>query len=255
VIFRRELLNIVKALEASVKEELLPVIRADLKTDGPITDIFSIIANLRSRVGDLMTLGEHIARKLANNVDVMQSKKFSNMMRRAVGIDPAETITPDISDIIEISVANNVSLIKSIPEQYFGKIEALIRQNVEKGRSSGSLLSDIQDLSGVTRSRAKLIARDQTAKLVSNLNQARQESAGIVGYMWHNSGDKAVRGNPSGLYPNSKYNHWRREGKFYLWKPSKKEIIAPDGKPFRQPPPDGHPGNAINCRCTADPVI
>ena len=70
-----------------------------------------------------------------------------------------------------------------------------------------------------------------------------------------------MAGNPSGLYPevekNSKYHgdHWERQGKYYLFEKMASAPKAPDGKAFRQPPPDGSPGMAINCRCYADPVI
>jgi uncharacterized protein with gpF-like domain len=49
-----------------------------------------------------------------------------------------------------------------------------------------------------------------------------------------------VRGNPAGLYPHAKYSHHHREGKTYR-----------DSKP----PPDGHPGEPIRCRCWREPVF
>ncbi len=245
-------------IEGLVTSELVPVIKAresEIKTDGVLTDLTMLLVNMRARIGDLNILGNSIANKLAMGIDVMQSMRFVKIMRKAVGINVAANMTPRVSSALEASVVKNVSLIKSIPEQYFGKIEAIIHENVTQGRSSGSILKDIQELGVVTKNRAKLIARDQTAKLVSNLNMERQMQAGIIGYQWRNSKDERVRGNPSGKYPNAKYSHWNRQGKYYLWESSSKKIIAPDGKPYNNPPPDGHPGTAICCRCTADPVI
>ena len=107
-----------------------------------------------------------------------------------------------------------------------------------------------------------MIARDQTAKAISTFSSLRSQNAGSIGYQWHNSQDKRVAGNPNGLYPDvnpkSKYHgdHWDREDKYYLWNKTSGDIpIAPDGKKFKQPPPDGNPGMPINCRCFAESIF
>jgi SPP1 gp7 family putative phage head morphogenesis protein len=256
--YRRELFNIVGMIETAISGELLPAIKSresEFKTDGELTDLTNILRNTRARFGDLESLGTMIANRHAMGVNVMQSKRFNNLISRGMGIDLPTTLTPKIATALESSVVKNVSLIKSIPEQHFSKIEQLIHENVTKGRTGGSLIADIKKLNGSTKKKAKLIARDQTAKLVSNLNKERQQQAGVVGYQWRNSQDGRVRGNPSGLYPKSKFDHWKREGQYFLWENTKNPPMDPNGKPFRQPPADGHAGDAILCRCTADPVI
>src|SRR3989344_42655 len=80
-----------------------------------------------------------------------------------------------------------------------------------------------------TEYRAKLIAQDQIAKHAASLNQIRQQEAGIDKYEWSTSLDKRVR--PL---------HQAREGKVFNWS---------------DPPPDGHPGQPVRCRCTAIPII
>lgn len=258
VLYRRGLLNIVKMMEQSILTELIPTIRqrsSEFKNDGVLSDLTRILVASKARMGDLESLGNNISTRLAMGIDVMQSRRFNNLIKRGMGIDLPSTMTPRVAAAIEASVVKNVSLVKSIPEQYFSKIEQLIHKNVTEGRTGGNLIADIVALNGSTKRRAKLIARDQTAKLVSNLNMERQKQAGIIGYQWRNSKDRRVRGNPSGLYPDSKFSHWSREGKYFLWDSMKKPPIAPNGKPFRQPPADGHPGQPVACRCTADPVI
>ena len=66
---------------------------------------------------------------------------------------------------------------------------------------------------------------------------------GIDGYVWVTRRDGRVVGNPSGIYPvgNREHgDHWRRHGKVFRW---------------AEPPHDGHPGQAPNCRCVAAPLI
>ena len=124
-----------------------------------------------------------------------------------------------------------------------------------KGESSGSLIDQITQLTGSTKNRAKFIARDQSATISGQLNQRRSKNLGSVGYKWINSRDRRVRGNPSGLYPNTPFDHWHRHGEYFLWTKINNPPIAPNGKPFRQPPGDGSPGVPIGCRCTAIPVV
>jgi SPP1 gp7 family putative phage head morphogenesis protein len=93
---------------------------------------------------------------------------------------------------------------------------------------------------GFARSRAKLIARDQTSKFNGSLNRIRQQQAGITEYRWSTSHDERVRGNPDGKYPNARPSHWAREDKVFAWD---------------KPPSDGHPGEPINCRCVALAVL
>ena len=125
----------------------------------------------------------------------------------------------------------------------------------------GGLVQALVDLTSITKDRAKLIARDQSAKAVSTFSHLRAQNLGVIGYAWRTSKDKRVAGNPSGLYPdvpkNSKVHgdHWHREGVYFLFKQMSNPPIAPDGKPYHQPPLDGAPGIPLACRCWADVVL
>ena len=88
-----------------------------------------------------------------------------------------------------------------------------------------------------------LIARDQTSKINTAVNQARQTEIGIEEYIWRTCKDSRVVGAPGGKWPEGNAthgNHYKREGVKYRWD---------------TPPYDGHPGYAINCRCYPEPVI
>ncbi len=87
----------------------------------------------------------------------------------------------------------------------------------------------LQGRTGVAESRAMLIARDQTTKLNGALNEIRQTEAGVTSYTWSTSLDERVRD-----------EHSEREGEVFDWD---------------SPPEDGHPGEPIQCRCVAIPVV
>jgi uncharacterized protein with gpF-like domain len=221
------------------------------------------LERLRSKYQDLIYAYQSMAKAEAERVYRYSKEKFRKQFQKAVGINISSALTErGLKAAFEAQIEQNVSLIKSIPEKYFGNIQTMVTQSITgQKKFEGGILQALQDLTGVTKTKAKLISRDQTAKAVSTYSHMRMQNIGIVGYKWMTSKDERVAGNPSGKYPDvdprSKFhgNHWERHGKYFLFHPMKNPPKAPDGKPFRQPPPDGAPGMGIQCRCFADPVI
>ena len=102
-----------------------------------------------------------------------------------------------------------------------------------------------------------MIIRDQQHKLVSNMTYITATKNNAIGFIWKNRKDIRVVGNPSGLYPSGNKmhnNHWKREGKLYLFRDSaalKKGLIKKTKDvQYADEIEDGLPGIPINCRCT-----
>ena len=102
-----------------------------------------------------------------------------------------------------------------------------------------------------------MIIRDQQHKLVSNMTYITAMKNDAIGFIWKNRKDIRVVGNPSGLYPSGNKmhnNHWKREGKLYLFRDSaalKKGLIKKTKDvQYADEIEDGLPGIPINCRCT-----
>ena len=108
-------------------------------------------------------------------------------------------------------------------------MQAAVTMSALGGGNLKDLAQKIRQIGGVTENRAKLIARDQTAKLNSSLTQAQHESLGVTHYRWSTSKDERVR-----------ESHAENEGQVFSWD---------------DPPETGHPGFEINCRCVAIPVF
>lgn len=102
-------------------------------------------------------------------------------------------------------------------------------QHFREGGDAGTLEQKLVERLGVSQSRAELIARDQTGKYFGALTEARHRAAGATSYIWRTAGDSRVRS-----------EHAARDGKQYS---------------YDNPPPDGHPGTAIRCRCGQSPVF
>lgn len=90
-------------------------------------------------------------------------------------------------------VRNNVRLIKSVSFERLEAVRATVEESVLSGERHEGLRDKLIAQFGVTKSRASLIARDQTLKLTSQLNQQRATSVGVQTYTWITSRDERVR--------------------------------------------------------------
>lgn len=158
-------------------------------------------------------------------------RKFYSAIEQGIGVDLGSIVQiENLEDILTATTRENVSLIKSIPEEYFKNIESIVFSNTTQGREANSMIKAISKQGKTTSKRAKLIARDQSSKLNSALNQQRQQNLGIEEYIWRTASDGRVRD-----------NHASKNGKIFRW---------------NDPPQDtGHPGQDIQCRCVAQPII
>lgn len=95
----------------------------------------------------------------------------------------------------EAIIAENVSLIKSIPEKYFTEVEGMVYRAVAKGGDRKGLVDELMSgfskREGITRRRAEFIASDQVRKATSALSSVRQQAAGITHGEWIHSGGQA----------------------------------------------------------------
>ena len=168
--------------------------------------------------------------------------KLSKALIDRIGIDLSKIIkSSPTNDLLTLAIDQNLSLIKSIVDKQLESVKNFVYQQLRSGEFDNTKIRDyLAKNFEITKRRANFIAKDQTHKFTSSLTEIRLKQLDILKYNWRNSQDIRVRGNPSGLYPNSRYNHWSREGKVYS---------------FDKPPPDGNPGQPINCRCYAEPIL
>lgn len=160
-------------------------------------------------------------------------RSFANSLKKA-GMAVKFSMTREVNDIVQATIGENVSLIKSISSQYFTDIEGMVMRSVAAGRDIGSLKQEIEDTYGVTNRRAALIARDQNQKATSNVNKARSLQLGIKYAIWQHS-----RG---GRHPRK--SHVEATGRKY-------EIAKGckiDGEYIQ-------PGQLISCRCVSRVIL
>ena len=143
-------------------------------------------------------------------------------------------MTPAMRDAFEASLAENISLIKSIPEQYLSDVEGIVNRSYAAGRDLATMVEELRQRHKVTSDRAVLIARDQSNKANAVVIRTRQMSLGLTEAVWmHSHAGHTPR--PSHLAANGE-TYKIAEGMFL------------DGKWVQ-------PGQEINCRCVSRAVI
>jgi len=217
-----------------IEKELLPLLQREEKFYIANYDPSSIriaIRALRSQWTQVEKVAEEIAAEMAKQNSEFNRKKFVKQINKAVGVDITSILADsNVDSALRASVTENVALIKTMPAKQFDRIERVVLQGVTSGNDFFSIKKDIKAIGGVSKRRAKLIARDQVSKLNGNLNRIRQDDIGITHYFWRTSEDERVRP-----------DHAANNGKRFAW----------DSPPAIT----GHPGEDIQCRCTADPDL
>lgn len=136
----------------------------------------------------------------------------------------------------EAVIAENVGLIKSIPQEFLLGVQGEVWRSVMEGGDLKTLTRTIQKKYGVAHRRAAFIARDQNNKAKAAMERARREALGISEAAWqHSSAGKEPR--PT---------HVAMDGKRYFIAEGMYDSAI--GK-------NTWPGHEPNCRCTDQAVI
>lgn len=158
---------------------------------------------------------------------------LKDILKRA-GFTVQFRLTREANDILQATISENVSLIKSIASEHLTQVEGLLMRSVTAGRDLATMSKELQASFGITKRRAALISRDQNNKCTANITRVRQQSLGIVDAVWiHSHGGKEPR--PS---------HLKADGQRYKIK----EGMYLDGVWT-------WPGREINCRCISRSII
>ena len=232
--YRRQLDGLTRRLRDDISVNIIPLLKQlepQYVNDGYATTLEEVFDNLRRNYSSIGDQARIVSNDFVENSNSVNKKRFYKSMNDAVGIDLQNIIQSEgLEDILVGTTRANVNLIKSIPDEYFKKIETIVFSNTTQGANAGSMIDQIKKIGHSTTKRARLIARDQSSKLNSALSQQRQQNLGIEEYIWRTSGDERVRD-----------DHKANNGKTFRWdQPPKKT---------------GHPGQDIQCRCIAQAII
>ena len=135
-------------------------------------------------------------------------------------------------------VFENVSLIKSIPDEYFKQITGAVARPIENGEGDRWLAKELKDYGAKTDRRAQLIAQDQTRKAYNSINLRNFQENNVRKLKWlHSGGSRDPR----------PYHKDVLDG----------QIFDIDDPPIIDPKTGerGYPGQLPYCRCVMAAVL
>ncbi len=136
------------------------------------------------------------------------------------------------------AIKHNFKMIKSIPnevlEVYRFKYTLTLINQVARGKVGRKTFENELKKSGATR--ARLIARTETAKLQTAIDEGRAKDLGSIAYIWLSSNDKRTRSSHRQM--NNVVVFWRKD--------SEKPLLDK----MR-----GNAGEFPNCRCSPLPIF
>lgn len=148
----------------------------------------------------------------------------------------APELTPDQRKNIAEKWTNNLELyIRNWTQENVVALREKIELNAYAGQRAENMVKLIQGNYGVSRNKAKFLARQETSLLMSKFKEERYKDVGIEKYKWSSSADEKVRDDHKHLHGKT----------FFFSSPP----IA-DRKTGQR----GNPGEPYNCRCIALPV-
>jgi len=148
-----------------------------------------------------------------------------------------DLLTGGLKTILTATVAENVSLIKSIPAQYMKDVAGSVFRAIQTGDGLADIVPKLAEVEGVTMRRARNIALDQTRKTYNAINRERMKAVGVQKFEWIHSG--------GGQHPREL--HMQMDGEIYSFD----DLPVIDERTGER----GIPGQAVNCRCTMRPIV
>ena len=204
--------------------------------DDPVVSLRTLLRHLGlrwQRRFDRMSkdIAEDFATRAQSDFDFAFRKRL-----REAGFTVQFRPTERMVSAYRATVAENVSLIKSVPQQFLKDVEGAVWRSALKGGAAYELSTEIRAKYGVAARRAAFIASDQSAKARTTFEQSRRTELGITHAVWRHS--------HAGKTPRP--THVQMDGKKFeiakgMWDPAEQAFIQP--------------GYLPRCRCTSRAVI
>ena len=242
--YRETLQRAVRRMTVDYAKQLRSTVTPFVAQDASLgAQLSSMFGRLDKKWGQFFgRLSDTLATSVIKRVDRLSKRSLQSSLKDLSGglTIKVPKLTAAMKSAIQASTLANTALIKSVQSQYHEKImqttlaqigdASLIKDTVEP------MVEKVYFTGETTAQRAALIARDQTAKLTTNLNVSRMKSAGIKKVRWRHSGGSHE---PRPL-------HVEYDG----------QIFDLDDPPIwdERTGERGWPGG-LNCRCTITPIL
>lgn len=178
------------------------------------------------------------ARKFARQADKASSAAVHSSLQALSGGMSlgTRTLDADTREILKAVIAENVGLIKSIPQKYLQAVQGAVMRSITSRNGMNDLIPFLQKRGDMTYRRARFIASDQTRKVNSALSTGRLQKLGVEKFQWVHTSS-----------PHPRHLHEKLDGKVFRF----------NDPPVIQKSPEvrGLPAQLPGCRCRALPVF
>lgn len=244
--YQRELNKLGTALIVAVNESILPFLKTtqpEYVVDGIGDTIGAIFRRLNAQFSGTAVFGfaKATATQMVTRVGANNKRRFNKTVEKVTGVDLGGMVRAEgLEDFMSLSVSKNVSLIKSLPEEYLKQVETIVNNGVINGEKYSSIAKKINARVGSANiklaNRIKTIAMNEVQTVNSQISLRRADNLGIKKGVYMTSGDERVR-----------TCHAELDGKEYdlnkgAWSKTCQKFIQPGV-------------TDINCRCSFSPVI
>jgi uncharacterized protein with gpF-like domain len=245
--YRKRLEALIDAMNKSIKWWVLAAYRADLPdTTNLLAQDDSSAVRLAAVMNKLSRYWNRkfkiAAKELAKYYSKKITKRADDTLEKILkdsGLAIQFKLTDAANDVLQATTKANVELITNISQKAVTDITGMVMRSVQSGHDVGALAKQLEEQFGMTRKRAKLIARDQNAKATASIVRTRQAELGITEAKWiHSHGGKTPR------QSHVDFAAGKNGGPYY----DVKQGAYIDGEYI-------FPGEEINCRCVSRAVV
>jgi SPP1 gp7 family putative phage head morphogenesis protein len=216
--------------------------------DASVASQARILSNaMRDKFSKLFaSIAQPAAEKMVERSSKDSATKLNVSLKEMSGqlVLKTDVFTDSLRDVLTATVAENVALIKRIPEKYLDKVQGQVMRSIQSGNGLADLQPELQKYGVQVRNWAKNVALDQTRKAYNGINAQRMQALGVKEFEWVHSG---------GSNHPREYHRDVLNGKIFSFDPEAENYL-----PHLDGPNSGErgiPGQAPYCRCTMRPIF
>lgn len=240
--------NIIEKIIDDVPESInkIDTIGNDSLSENIIEKIDDYMTTFSSKFGGL-SLVKKVSSFINRKVNTKNKAEYKNFIKsnkqlhkqllnksKDIGISFEDMVdNENMQDFLKNKITENVEKIKSMDEKVFSDIKNVVLQNISGNKSKATLKEQLLELGAKNKKKAIGIAKDQTNKLIEDINNHRNQTLGAKKFMWLHSGKATVSQGGTSRDRHAQYD----QQVFEYSKGAGTDGILP--------------GEEINCECTA----
>jgi SPP1 gp7 family putative phage head morphogenesis protein len=233
---------------------LLAQARLELGHDSSVDQLKLLLEGLTLKLAlpkniDLKLMLINIGQKVSKWND----REWRAILRKVVGVD-VNLREPWLATRLDLFADENLKLINDLADKVKSDVEKIVRQGVVTNLRYEEIAKQLTNKLGMTKTHARLIARDQVNKFNGQLTMVRQKDMGIRYYSWETADDARVRG----THGEKQDKHNVLDGVWCDWSDPTK-YSSDQGATWNSRESIrafvGIPGQDYQCRCWAKPIF